>query len=64
MVMFFCFEKSEGRRPCKLYVTFQGKMFINAFLFIGSERLLVIGLPLKWFGKSLEALERLLKLLI
>ena len=43
------------------YVTFQGKMYINAFPFNSLEHLLVVCLPLKRFRKSLEVLERLLE---
>ena len=42
-------------------VTFQGKMYVNAFPFNGLKHLLVVCLPLKRFRKSLEALERPLK---
>ena len=39
-------------------MNFNGKTYINAFLFNGSKRLIVTCLPLKWFR---EALEHLLK---
>ena len=38
----------------RLFVTFHGKMYINAFPFNSLKRLLVDCLPLKQFRKSLE----------